>query len=132
MLLLFSPDVKVQQAQQEKMAVMIFLNGLSPRFGMVKAHILSDSRIPSLDDAFACVLRIESSPTGLSIPQSSSALISKNNNLRVPRAMDNNSQRNIYDHRKPDSVEIVCNCCCKLVHMKHDCRKLLYKNSQRS
>ncbi|KAA0036027.1 Cysteine-rich RLK (RECEPTOR-like protein kinase) 8 [Cucumis melo var. makuwa] len=93
------------------MAVMIFLNGLLPRFGMVKAHILSDSRIPSLDDAFACVLRIESSPTGLSIPQSSSALISKNNNLRVPQAMDNNSQRNIYDHRKPDSVEIVCNCC---------------------
>ncbi|TYJ98825.1 Cysteine-rich RLK (RECEPTOR-like protein kinase) 8 [Cucumis melo var. makuwa] len=70
------------------MAVMIFLNGLSPRFGMVKAHILSDSRIPSLDDAFACVLRIESSPTGLSIPQSSSALISKNNNLRIASTCD--------------------------------------------
>ncbi|TYK12306.1 gag-pol polyprotein [Cucumis melo var. makuwa] len=75
LLLPFSSDVKVQQAQREKMAVMIFLNGLLTEFGMAKAVI------PLLDDAFICVLRIENSPNGVSIPQSSSDLISKNNNL---------------------------------------------------
>ncbi|TYK07903.1 putative Polyprotein [Cucumis melo var. makuwa] len=84
LLLPFSPDVKVQQAQREKMAVMILLNRLLPEFGMAKAQILFDSKIPSLDDTFTCVLRIESSPTGVSIPKSSSALISKNNNPRAP------------------------------------------------
>ncbi|KAA0041890.1 Cysteine-rich RLK (RECEPTOR-like protein kinase) 8 [Cucumis melo var. makuwa] len=73
---------------------------------MAKAQILSDSKIPLLDDASTCVMRIESYPTGVSIPQSSNALISKNNNPRAPRAMDSNVQRNSYDHRKPDFVEI--------------------------
>ncbi|KAL4032882.1 hypothetical protein IC575_005965 [Cucumis melo] len=132
LLLPFSPDVKVQQAQREKMAVMIFLNGLLPEFGMTKTQILSDSKIPSLDDAFTRVLRIESSPNGVSIPQSSSALISKNNNPRAPRAMDGNVQRKSYDHRKPYPTKIVCNYCHKSGHIKHDCRKLLYKNSQQS
>ncbi|KAA0057391.1 uncharacterized protein E5676_scaffold216G00610 [Cucumis melo var. makuwa] len=100
----FSPDVKVQQAQPEKMIVMIFLNGLLPEFGMAKAHILFDSKIPSLDDTFTHVLRIESSSNGISIHQSNSALISKNTNPRAPRAMDDNVQRKIYDHRKPDST----------------------------
>ncbi|TYK08633.1 putative Polyprotein [Cucumis melo var. makuwa] len=90
LLLLFIPDVKVQQAQQEKKVVMIFLNGLLLEFGMVKAQILSNSKIPSLDNAFTRVFRSESSPTGVSIPQSSSALISKNNNPWAPRAMDSN------------------------------------------
>ncbi|XP_031742877.1 uncharacterized protein LOC116404504 [Cucumis sativus] len=66
---------------------------------MAKTQILSDSKIPSLDDAFTRVLRIESSPTSVSIPQPSSALFSKNNNPRAP-------QRNSTDHRKPESVEI--------------------------
>ncbi|KAL4011481.1 hypothetical protein IC575_028540 [Cucumis melo] len=114
------------------MTVMIFLNGLLPEFGMAKVQILSDSKIPSLDDAFTRVLRIESSLNGVSIPQSSSAFISKNNNRRAPRAMDGNVQRKSYDHRKPDSTEIVCNCYPKKGHIKRDCRKLLYKNSQQS
>ncbi|KAA0035572.1 putative mitochondrial protein [Cucumis melo var. makuwa] len=114
------------------MTVMIFLNGLLPEFGMAKVQILSDSKIPSLDDAFTRVLRIESSLNGVSIPQSSSAFISKNNNPRAPRAMDGNVQRKSYDHRKPDSTEIVCNCYPKKGHIKRDCRKLLYKNSQQS
>ena len=49
LLLPFSPYVKVQR---EKMVVMIFLNGLIPEFGIAKTHILPDSKIPSLDDAF--------------------------------------------------------------------------------
>jgi len=84
LLLPFSPDVKMQQAQREKMVVMIFLNGLLPEFGMAKTQILSDSKIPSLEEALSRVLRIESSQSSLSIPQSSSALISKNNNSRAP------------------------------------------------
>ena len=44
LLLPFSPHVKVQQAQREKIAVMIFLNGLLPEFGMAEAQILSDSK----------------------------------------------------------------------------------------
>ncbi|KAA0048286.1 putative mitochondrial protein [Cucumis melo var. makuwa] len=55
-----SPDVKVQQAQREKMVAMIFLNGLLPKFGMAKAHILSDLVLS----------------------------FSKNNNPWVPRALD--------------------------------------------
>ncbi|KAA0038222.1 Copia protein [Cucumis melo var. makuwa] len=98
----------------------------------VKAQILSDSKIPSLDNAFTRVLCFESSPNGVSIPQSSTSLISKNNNPRAPRAMDGNVHTKSYDHRKPDSTEIVCNYCRKPSHRKRDCRKLLYKNSQQS
>ena len=46
---------------------MIFLNGFLPEFGMAKVQTLSNSEIPSFD-AFIHVLRIESSPTGVSIP----------------------------------------------------------------
>ena len=80
------------------MAVMIFLNELLPEFGTVKTQILSDSKIPSLDDAFTRVLCIESSSTGVSIPQRSSALFSKNNNPQAPRVMDSHVQRNSNDH----------------------------------
>ena len=74
---------------------------------MAKAQIFSNSNIPSLDDAFTHVFRIESSPNSVSIPQSSSALITKNNNFRVPQVTDNNFQRNSYDYRKPDPGKIV-------------------------
>ena len=69
-----------------------------PEFEMAKTQILSDSKIPPLDNAFTRVLRIESSPTGVSIPQPNSALFSKNNNPRAPLAMDNNVKRNSNDH----------------------------------
>lgn len=36
-LLLFSLDVKVQQAQQEQMAIMSFLAGLHPKFEIAKS-----------------------------------------------------------------------------------------------
>ena len=44
----FSPDVKVQQAQREKMVVMSFLASLPPEFEIDKSHILSSSEISSL------------------------------------------------------------------------------------
>ena len=47
-LLPFSPDVKVQQAQREKMVVMSFLAGLPPEFETTKSQILSSFEISSL------------------------------------------------------------------------------------
>ena len=48
MLLPFSYDVKFQQAQQEKMAIISFLTSLSLEFEVTKYHILSKFDKPSL------------------------------------------------------------------------------------
>ena len=58
-LLPFSPDVKVQQAQHEKVAVISFLVGLPTEFETTKSHILLSYEILSLQDVFARVLRTE-------------------------------------------------------------------------
>ncbi|KAA0056091.1 gag-pol polyprotein [Cucumis melo var. makuwa] len=71
------------------------------------ASVLTFVFLACLESYFPVIL----SPNGISIPQYSSALISKNNNPRTPRAMDDNVQRKNYDHRKPNSTEIVCNYC---------------------
>ena len=64
MLLLFSPDVKVQQAQREKMALMGFLTALPSEYDFVKAQILSSPEISSFQETFNSILLIEiSSPT---------------------------------------------------------------------
>ena len=67
-LLPFSPDVKIQQAQHEQMVVMNFLTGLSPDFETKKSHILSSSDNSSLQDVFARVLRTKNK---VSVPPSS-------------------------------------------------------------
>ena len=64
MLLPFSTDIIVQQAQREKLAVMSFLAGLPSEFETAKSQILSGSEITSLQDVFNKVLRTESFPTG--------------------------------------------------------------------
>ena len=46
MLLPFSPDIKVQQAQREQMPVMSFLAGLPSDFDTVKSQILSSLKFP--------------------------------------------------------------------------------------
>ena len=46
-LLPFSPDVKVQQTQREKMAMMGFLGALPSKYDFVKAQILSSPEISS-------------------------------------------------------------------------------------
>ena len=66
-LLPFSPDIKVQQAQQEKMAVMGFLAALPSEYDSVKAQILErqwvrqeykqGSRLPPLDSCGSKVKR---------------------------------------------------------------------------
>ncbi|KAH0729129.1 hypothetical protein KY289_000317 [Solanum tuberosum] len=61
-LLPFSTDIKVQQAQREQMAIMSFLAGLPSEFETAKSQILSSSEITSLKDVFSRVLRTESTP----------------------------------------------------------------------
>ncbi|XAR62548.1 hypothetical protein NMG60_11017345 [Bertholletia excelsa] len=74
-LLPFSLDVKVQQPQQEQMAVMSFLTSLSPEYETTKFQILSSFQISSLHDAFTRVLRTESSQ---SIHSTCSAFVGHN------------------------------------------------------
>ncbi|KAG8495485.1 hypothetical protein CXB51_013180 [Gossypium anomalum] len=54
-------NVKVQQSQQEQMAVMSFLSGLPPDFEAVKYQILLSSEISCLHDAFTRILQTENS-----------------------------------------------------------------------
>ncbi|KAK2980964.1 hypothetical protein RJ640_018048 [Escallonia rubra] len=50
MLLPFSKDIKVQQAQREQMAAMSFLGALPPEFDTAKSQILSGTDITSLQE----------------------------------------------------------------------------------
>ncbi|RVW76474.1 Retrovirus-related Pol polyprotein from transposon TNT 1-94 [Vitis vinifera] len=69
----FSPDVRVQQAQREQMAVMSFLSGLPSEFETAKSQILSGSDIGSLQEVFSRVLRTEN----VSSSQHTNVLIAK-------------------------------------------------------
>ena len=61
MLLPFSPNVKVQQAQREHMAVIGFLLALPSDYDIAKSQILSSLEISSLKDTSNRILRIENS-----------------------------------------------------------------------
>ena len=76
MLLSFSVDIKVQQTQREQMAVMSFLVSLPSECDTTKSHILSSSKISSLQETFSRLLRTEISPS----IQISNALVNKNSN----------------------------------------------------
>ena len=58
-LLPFSTDIKAQQTQREKMAVMSFLAGLPSEFEIAKSQILSNSEIGSLQEVFSRILCTE-------------------------------------------------------------------------
>ena len=80
MLMPFSPYVKVQQGQQEQMAVMRFLVALPSEYDSAKAQILSTPEISSLQETFSRILRTEVSSSSVSSPtlvsaQTSSALV---------------------------------------------------------
>ena len=62
-LLPFSPDVKVQHAQQEKMAMMDFLVALPSKYDSIKAQILASPEISSFQKTFSRILHIETSCT---------------------------------------------------------------------
>jgi hypothetical protein len=114
MLLTFSPNVKIQQSQREKMVVMSFLVGLPSEFETAKSQILSSSEISSLQDAFSRVLRTESSPP----VQYSSALVSRTNEYEAGRSHykgGNKGEASNFD-RTQDSGGIVYYYCHKPVH----------------
>lgn len=52
MLLPFSTDIKVQQAQREQMAIMSSLAGLPTEFETANSQILASCEITSLNDAY--------------------------------------------------------------------------------
>ena len=60
-LLPFSPYVKVQQAQWEKMTVIGFLIALPSEYDYVKAQILASPKISSFQETFSRILRTETS-----------------------------------------------------------------------
>ena len=121
-LLPFSHDVKVQQAQREKMVVMSFLAGMPLEFETAKSHILSSSKISYLQDVFTRVLRIEST---VSVPlslQPNSALVSRSNVNKPRRPYNRNNNRgggsSNSDNRSQNSRGVVCYYCHELGHTK--------------
>ena len=56
-LLPFCPDVKVQQDQWEKMAVMGVLAALPSEYDSVRAQILSNPKVSSFQESFNRILR---------------------------------------------------------------------------
>ena len=60
-LLSFSSNVKFQQAQREKMAVMGFLAILPSEYEPVKAQILPSLKISSFQETFSRILHMETS-----------------------------------------------------------------------
>ena len=76
-LLPFSPNVKVQQAQREKMAMMGFLVALSLEYDSVKSQIMFSPEISSFQETCSRILRTETSSSTPSA-QMRSALVGRN------------------------------------------------------
>ena len=127
-LLPVSADVKVQQAQREKMAIMSFLAGLPSEFESAKSQVLASSEITSLQDIFTRVLRTESTPS----VQSSSALVSQNHDTGRSYNRSNNrgGGSNYRENRSQESGGIVCYYCHEPGHTKRTCRKLQNKTQK--
>ena len=61
-LLPFSPDVKIQQDQQENMELMGFQAALPSKYDSVKMQILSSPEVSSFQETFSQTFRTEISP----------------------------------------------------------------------
>ncbi|XP_021676549.2 uncharacterized protein LOC110661992 [Hevea brasiliensis] len=130
-LLPFNPNVKVQQAQREQMAVMSFLTSLHSEYETAKSQILSSSEISSLHDTFTRVLRTESTQ----LPQTTSgALVSQNMNGQQRNKGGNSSNRsnqhNGETNSNLDSKGVICYYCHEPDHTKYNCLKLQRKNQR--
>ena len=129
MLLPFSPDVKVQQAQREKMAVMGFLAALPSEYDSVKAQILSSVEVSSLQETFSRILRTEKSSPTLPSAQLSSALVSRHTNESGKQYRNTGPGGSTGGTR---SGGVVCYYCRKPGHVLRDCRKRLSRNPRGS
>ncbi|KAL6319128.1 hypothetical protein AAG906_011207 [Vitis piasezkii] len=120
----FSPDVRVQQAQREQMAVMSFLSGLPYEFETAKSQILSGSDIGSLQEVFSRVLRTEN----VSSSQHTNVLVAKGGNAENARRVNNKGGNRAFENRGNDSSTIVCFYCHEAGHTKKNYRKLQNRN----
>ena len=124
MLLPYSSDIKVQQSQQEQMAVMSFLAGLPSEFETAKNQILSSPEISSLKDVYSRVLRTEGTSSTQPIPHSG-ALVSRTNDYETARSQyrsgSNGGGSNGNETRAHGSGGVVCHYCHHPGHLKCDC-----------
>ncbi|KAK3028106.1 hypothetical protein RJ639_039800 [Escallonia herrerae] len=129
MLLPFSKDIKVQQAQREQMAVMSFLGALPPEFDTAKSQILSGTDITSLQEVFSRVLRTESTSSN----QQSSVLVANiGRGSEAGRMNNNRGDRGSGDRggHNGGTSEIVCYYCKESGHTKRYCKKLQNRNQR--
>ena len=105
-LLPFSLDVKVQQAQQEKMAVMGFLAALPSEYDSIKRQILSSPEISSLQETFSRILRTETSSSTPPSTQMSSALVGRKSGESEKQQYKNSGPGN--NSRRTSSEGVVC------------------------
>ena len=73
--LLFSPDVKVQQDQQENMVVMGFLPALFSKYDSFKSPIMSNPKVSPFQETFSGIFRTEISSPALPPAQISSVVV---------------------------------------------------------
>ena len=133
MLLLYNPDIKVQQSQREQMAVMSCLAGLLPEFETTRDQVLSSPQISSLKKVYSRVLHTEGTSSTPPIPYSG-ALVSRNNNHETGqshyRSGSNGGGSNSNETRAQGSGGVVCHYYHHPGHLKHDCRKLKYETQK--
>ncbi|KAK3015718.1 hypothetical protein RJ639_005918 [Escallonia herrerae] len=122
-LLPYSSDIKVQQAQREQMAVVSFLGALPPEFDTAKSQILSGTAITSLQEVFSRVLRTESTFSN----QQSSVLVANRGGWSNNRGDRGGGGRG--GHNEGTS-EIVCYYYKKPRHTKRYCKKLQNRNQR--
>ena len=132
-LLPFSPDVKVQQAQREKMAIMSFLAGLPTEFETAKSQILSSSEISSFEDVFGRVLRTESTAFAPPLSQPNS-LVSRSNVNEPGHSYSRNNNRGgstiNSDNQSQNLGGVVCYYCHEPGHTKRTCKKLQIRSQK--
>ncbi|KAG8649175.1 hypothetical protein MANES_08G072166v8 [Manihot esculenta] len=130
----FSTDVKTQHVQGEQMVVMSFLAGLPLEFETAKSHILSDSEMSLLYDAFTRVLRIKSSSL---VPSHTTNILVRHNdsgrqNNRGGNRRGFNGSRGSQHPGEAvptsNSSGIICYYCREPGHTKNTCMKLQNKN----
>lgn len=120
-----SSDIKVQQTQREQMIVMNFLAGLDPQYDIAKSHILSSTKLPSLNEVFARLRHID---VNAFVTPSPGALINKKNEYENGRPFSwNNNRTKGTSNRDRGPKVVVCYHCHEEGHIKRSCHKLQNK-----
>ena len=120
-LLPFSPDVKVQQDQRERITVKGFLAALLLEYDFVKVQILSRPEISSFQETFSRILHTETSSSTPPSAQMSSALVGRNIGESEKQQYKNSGQGG--NSRGTSSRGVVCYYYHKPGHVIRDCKK---------